>query len=244
MKYIKFTAWMVVLLVIISLGFKAKKQRDNQNALVAAEELATYGLGGRKAKASMPEDWNIKITGEIERGVSYVIRVSYYSQSDSKLCQSKQLMPFSPDRTATKLYAYYPEISDGKHSITIPLTEHDPKEGCKYRVHNVRMNLDLDKGKYLLPSGAFMLFYADWAVNKLNPPGYGFRRRQVNNRLINIECVLPDPNNLHFSSSPCGLAPVEKRFAVSQRLPIDNSTYEINISFLSQGEYIEKRSTP
>lgn len=239
MKYFKYTTWIIVLFSIIFLGLEANNSISQRNALIEAEELATYGSQGKPAKTTIPDDWNIKISGAIEKGINYVIRVSYYSQSDSKLCEDWKLIQFSSDRTSTKLYTYYPEIRNGRHSITIPLKEHDPKTGCKYRIHDVALHLERDKGKHLLPSGNFMLLYAEWVENKLNPPGYGFSRRQIDNNLINIECVFPDPNNIHYSPSPCGLAPVQKHFAVAQRLPIYNANYEVNIKFLSQDEYSE-----
>ncbi len=237
MRYFKYTVWVIILFLIIFLGLEANKSIEQHNALIEAEEFATYGAQGKPVKKTTPDNWNIKISGEIEKKINYVIRVSYYSQSDRKLCQDFNPIQFSSDRTLTKLYTYYPEIKNGKHSITIPLTEHNPKIGCKYRVHSVGMHLDRDKGKHLLPSGVFMLFYAKWAENKLNDPGYGFSRKQIDKNIIDIECVFPDPNNIHGSSSPCGLAPVKEHFAVAQQLPIYSSNYEVNIRFLSQDEY-------
>ena len=239
MKYFKYTAWIIILFSIIFLTLETKRSISQGEYLKETGEINTNRPEQKPVKKTTPNDWNIKISGIIEKEINYVIRVSYYSQSDSKLCEDWKLIQFSSNRTSTKLYTYYPKIKNGRHSITIPLTEHNPKTGCKYRVHDVELHLERDKGKYLLPSGNFMLFYAEWAKNKLNPPGYGFSRKQIDSNLLNIECVFPDPNNIHYSPSPCGLAPVQKHFAVAQQLQIYNANYEVNIKFLSQDEYNE-----
>ena len=231
MKYLKYIAWAIVFISIVYLSFETHEPMSKNETLKATEAQ------GKSVEKMTSDDWNIKISGALEKGINYVVTVSYYSQSDSKLCEDWKPIQFSSNRTSTKLYTYYPEIKNGRHTVTIPLTEHNPKVGCKYRVHDVELHLERDKGKYLLPSGRFMLFYAKWAKNKLNPPPYGFSLKQIDNNLIDIECVYPDPNNIHYSSSPCGLAPVQKHFAVAQELPINSTNYEVNIKFLSQDEY-------
>lgn len=223
---------------MVFLGLEIKHTVEERDTLRKAEEFATYGPQGKPGNLDLPDDWRIKISGIIAPKVKYKISVSYYSQSDSKLCEDWNPIQFSPSRTSTKLYWYTPEVKEGKHHIEIPLTEHDPESGCKYRVHDVMMNLlSADNEENLLSGGFFMLFYADWAKNKLNPPAYGFNYKQISDNIINIECVLPDPNNMHYSHSPCGLAPVRDHFTIAQPLPVYNSKYEVNINISSQDHY-------
>lgn len=83
-----------------------------------------------------------------------------------------------------------------------------------------------------------MLFYADKDA-PLNPPAYDFKRQALSGErdIINIEYVLPDPDNIHYSYSPCGLTPVKNRIAVSQYLHPNISKHKLNIQFLSQDEH-------
>ena len=244
MKYIKYTIGIVAIFSILFLIVESVKSVREHNALIKAEELAAYGPSGKpkelvQQSAEMPDDWNIRISGDIEKGINYKVIVSYHSNSDSAFCKEWGLFSFILDRSSVELYTYYPKIYNGRHDLWIPLTEHNPKKGCKYRVREVVLSLDRIDKDFLLPSARFDLFYPRWAIteNKLNPPGYGFSRRQQDSKTLNIECVFPDPENIYYSASPCGLAPVQDAVAVSQQLPTYNATYEVNINFITQEAY-------
>jgi hypothetical protein len=231
LKYIKYTLWILLAFLIIFIALEIKKGIDQRNALIKAEELATYGPQGK------PKEYDLKkisLSGTIYPNTKYKIGVGYRAQSNSKLCESWAL--FYGRSRASRSYWYEPEIKDGKHHITVPLDEHNSKRGCKYKLHH--LTLSLDRGAYQLPSGSFMLFYADMD-EQLDPPGYGFKRQNIPGKgdIINIECVLPDPDDINYSYSPCGLAPVKNEIAVSQYLVQNISNYELNIHFLSQDEY-------
>jgi hypothetical protein len=218
-------------LLIVFIALEVKKGIEQRNALIKAEELATYGLQGKPKKYDLK---SITLSGSIHDGTAYKIGVGYGAQADSKLCESWAL--FSGRSKASKLYWYEPTIENGKHHITIPLDEHNPNIGCKYKLNYV--TLSLDRGAYQLPDGRFMLFYADMD-QPLNPAAYGFKYQEIQGEKdrINIECVLPDPDDINYSYSPCGLVPIKNEIAVGQYLKPNISNYELNIHFLSQDEY-------
>ena len=231
MKYIKYTLWVLLSFLILFIALEVKKGIEQRNALIKAEELATYGPQGKPKEYVLK---SITLSGSIYDGTAFKIGVGYSAQADSKLCESWAL--FRGRSKSSKFYWYEPTIENGKHHITIPLDEHNPNIGCKYKLNHV--TLWLDRGAYQLPSGSFMLFYADMD-QPLNPAAYGFKYQEIQDEKdrINIECVLPDPNDIHYSPSPCGLAPVTNEIAVGQYLKPNISNYELNIHFLSQAEY-------
>ncbi|MBL1319829.1 MAG: hypothetical protein COA63_002035 [Methylophaga sp.] len=231
MKYIKYTLWIMLAFLIIFIALEIKKGIEQRNALIKAEKLATYGSQGK------PKEYDLKsiaLSGSIYDGTAYKIGVGYRAQSDSKLCESWAL--FQGRSKSSRSYWYEPAIENGQHHITVPLNEHNPNIGCKYKLNYV--TLSLDRGEYQLPSSSFMLFYADMD-QPLNPAAYGFKYQEIQGEkdIINIECVLPDPNDINYSYSPCGLAPVTNKIAVGQYLKPNISNYELNIHFLSQDEY-------
>lgn len=210
-------------------------KETNMNRLILVIFFALIFPGCGNVYSSEPP-WPTKLTlsGTIHEGIIYKISVTYSAQTESKLCSHWTL--FGGTTRTSKFYEYNPIIKDGRHSIIIPLNEHNPKLGCKYKPHHITIYLNKASGKHQLPSGSFPLFYVE-QHKKVNPPAYGFNFKKLKDNIINIECVFPDPNNIHFSSSPCGLYPVTDRFTVTQFLKPNLSDYEVNINFISQEAY-------
>ncbi len=231
MKIIKYTLWIILAFLIVFIALEVKKSFEQRHALIKAEELATYGPQGKPKVYDLKE---IRLSGSIYANTKYKIGVAYRAQSDSNLCESWAL--FTGRTRSSKYYWYEPEIKNGQHQITIPLDEHNPKIGCKYKLNHIM--LSLDRGEDQLSPSSFMLFHADMD-QPLNPAAYGFKYQAIQDKRdrINIECVLPDPNDINYSYSPCGLAPVKNKIAVGQYLKPNISNYELNIHFLSQAEY-------
>jgi len=231
LKYIKYTLWIILAFTIVFIALELKKGIEQRNALIKAEELATYGPQGK------PKEYDLKsitLSGSIYADTKYKIGVEYRAQADNRLCENWFF--FRGKTKANKHYWYEPDISNGKHHITVPLDKHNSNIGCKYKLHH--LTLSLDRGEFQLPSGSFMLFYADMD-QPLNLPVYGFKIQEIQDKRdrINIECILPEPEDINYSYSPCGLAPVKNKIAVSQYLKPNISEYELNIHFLTQDEY-------
>lgn len=231
MKYIKYTLWIMLAFLLLFLTTEVMKHFAQQRALIKAIELQTYGPQGKPKEINLDE---IKISGTIYPKTKYKIGIIYSAQRDSRLCKTWTL--FGGTVNASKSDWYEPIIENGQHQITLPLDRYSQFFGCKYKLTNII--LSLDRGEYQLPSGSFLLFYPGMD-QVLNPPGYGFKRQEVqgDKSIINIECILPDPNNINFSYSPCGQAPIRNKLAVSQYLKPNISEYEININFLTQEGY-------
>lgn len=231
MKHIKYTLWILLSFLALFIALEVQKEIKQRNMLIKAEELSTYGSQGKPKKYTLEK---ISLSGTIYADTKYKIGVEYRAQSNSKLCESQTLL--TGKSKSSRHYWYEPEIKDGKHHITVPLDEHNSNVGCKYKLHH--LTLSLDRGAYQLPSGSFMLFYAD-VDEQLNPPAYRFKRQNISGmgNIINIECILPDPDDINYSYSPCGLSPIKSKIAASQHLEPNVSKYELNIHFLSQDEY-------
>ena len=216
---------------ILFIVLEVKKNIEQRNALIKAEELATYGPEGKPKKHHLK---SIHLLGSIDADTRYKIGVEYRAQADSRLCENWVL--FYGKNKKSKYYWYEPSIHNGQHHITVPLDKHNPNLGCKYKFHH--LTLSLNRGEFQLPFSSFMLFYADMD-QPLNPPAYGFKIQEIQDKRdrINIECVLPEPDDIDYSYSPCGLAPVKNKIAVSQYLKPNISEYELNIHLLTQDVY-------
>ena len=78
MKYIKYTIGIVAIFSILFFIVESVKSVREHNALIKAEELAAYGPSGKpnelvQKSAEIPDDWNIRISGDIEKGINYKV---------------------------------------------------------------------------------------------------------------------------------------------------------------------------
>ena len=232
--YKRLIAYLVVpaLLALLILAYGVIKKWENQRKITQAEEAQS-----RPEDRVLPKIKKIHVSGNIEETIEYEITVDYSAQSDDKRCSSYN--PFAGSSSGKiKTYKYQPTISEGKHSIDIPINKHKPNSGCQYQLKDISMTLySSDEARTRLKS--FTLFYSRGTV--LNSAPYGFTFKQLPSNTINIECIPKSIEaGLDASYSPCGLSPIDKKLAISQQLSMVDSNYLVNLSYPTFDSYFKK----
>lgn len=146
-----------------------------------------------------PSEDYIRIQGEIDESLTYLLKVQYVTRADSNKCKNYNWMADLYVPQSIK-YEYHPTIEDGTHWAHIPLKELDPGTKCKWEPNIVYLCVDR-VGK--TPTMCRSLFF--------------LRGDNDNNDEINIECndfkyCLREPSSLHTAD-----------------IDVFNRGYEVNI---------------
>jgi len=189
----------------------------------------------------------LKLTGTIQDGMSYKIKVYYTSDSTGYICGRTAFSFGIFEREsgfyrthATKVRSYTPIIKDGHHDIDIPLDEFRPFIGCSYHLNFIMIEITNNnlQNYNLHYGGYFQLFFPQGESSKHTTTGSPYNHHV--GHTINMECTAKDFNDtISYFPPNCHLKSTINSFFTAQEL--QDSNYTVNITNTTQNEYELKR---
>lgn len=221
----KVTVRIILLLGIIVLGFMiAFPQWSDFLVTERSKRIEQRQFEEMSKPPEAPKDWHIKLNGSITDNTVYKIIVTYSAKKQKRSCQHYN--PFSSSYLQDVEFKHYlPTISNGQHSITIPLNEFNPKKGCQFEVENVALEVFPENEDSAGNSNS--LFIKKYVANA------------VQSNILNIECAEYSGRNKNRRSVGC-YQNIEKSIPIEQRLSLSNESWTININRLDTTEYSKK----